>query len=89
MANHKSAIKRMRQTAKRNERNTAKHSALRTQVKKFQQAVSGGNQEEIDKLLPTTISLYDRAARKGVVHRNKAARVKSALTRAGRKPASS
>ncbi len=85
MANHKSAIKRTRQTAKRNARNTARHSALRTQVKKFYKAVGGGDQEEIDKLLPQTVGLYDRAAQKGVVHRNKAARAKSAMTRAARK----
>ncbi len=88
MANHKSAIKRARQTAKHNERNTSRHSALRTQVKKFYNVVGGGNQEEIDKLLPETVGLYDRAAQKGVVHRNKAARVKSAMTLAARKQAS-
>lgn len=87
MANHKSAIKRTRQTAKRNERNTARRSALRTEVKKFYKAVADGNQEEAEKLLPQTVGLYDRAAQKGVVHRNKAARAKSAMTRAARKQA--
>ena len=86
MANHKSAIKRAGQTAQRNVRNTARRSALRTQVKKFYQAVDDDNREEIDKLLPETVGLYDRAVQKGVVHRNKAARAKSAMTLAARKP---
>ena len=51
MANHKSAIKRAGQTAQRNVRNTARRNALRTQVKKFYQAVADDNREEIDKLL--------------------------------------
>ncbi len=88
MANHKSAIKRAGQTAKRNAHNTARRSALRTQVKKFYKAVADGNREEVDKLLPETVGLYDRAAQKGVVHRNKAARAKSAMTLAARKQTS-
>ena len=88
MANHKSAIKCVRQTEKRNDRNTARQSSLRTHVKNFNQAVEVGNQEEVDKLLPATISLYDRAAQRGIIHANKAARAKSSLTKAARKPAS-
>ncbi len=87
MANHKSAIKRARQTVKRSARNTARQSALRTDVKKFHEAVEAGNQEEVDKLLTVTVSAYDRAAQNGVVHANRAARAKSALTRAARKSA--
>lgn len=85
MANHKSAIKRARQTVKRSDRNTARQSALRTTLKKFHAAVEEGNQEEVDKLLVVTISEYDRAAQKGICHPNKVARAKSSLTRAARK----
>jgi small subunit ribosomal protein S20 len=85
MANHKSAIKRARQTEKRSARNTARQSSLRTTLKKFQAAVEAGNQEEVDKLLVVTISEYDRASQKGTCHPNKAARAKSTLARAARK----
>lgn len=84
MANHKSAIKRIRQTARRYERNRAARSRLRTALKAFGAAAenSGG---EAGALLNPTISLVDKSVQKGILHRNKANRIKSALAKAANK----
>ncbi len=87
MANHKSAIKRIRQTATRTTRNKTHRSRLRSQVKAFQDATSTGDASEVDKLLGPTISLVDKAVQKGILHRNKANRMKSSITRAAGKVA--
>ena len=80
MANHKSAEKRVRQTAKRNEVNTRNRSKLRTQIKKLRSAVASGDQAQSQELLTPTISLIDKSVNKGILHRNTAARYKSRLT---------
>jgi small subunit ribosomal protein S20 len=80
MANHKSAIKRARQTVKRNEVNTRNRSRLRTEIKKLRAAIEAGNRSEAQTLLGGTISLIDKSIQKGVVHQNAAARYKSRLT---------
>lgn len=80
MPNHKSAVKRVRQTAKRNEVNTRNRSKLRTQIKKLRAAVASGDKNQSQELLVPTISLIDKSVNKGVLHRNTAARYKSRLT---------
>ncbi len=80
MPNHKSAIKRVRQTAKRNEVNTRNRSKLRTQIKKLRAALASGDKNQSRELLVPTISLIDKSVNKGVLHRNTAARYKSRLT---------
>jgi len=80
MANHKSAIKRMRQTEKRNEVNRRNRSRLRTQLKKQRAAIAEGTAAEAQALLSETISLIDKSIQKGVLHANAAARYKSRLT---------
>ena len=80
MANHKSAIKRMRQTVKRNEVNRRNRGRLRTQMKKLRAAIAEGNAESAQALLPQTVSLIDKSIQKGVLHANAAARYKSRLT---------
>lgn len=82
MANSKSAEKRIRQAAKRQERNGICRSQLRTAVKKLRTAVTEGNADLARELLPGTLSIVDVTARKGVIHDNAAARTKSRLTRA-------
>ncbi len=82
MANHKSAIKRIRQTARRYERNKATRSSLRTNLKKFRATAASSNSNEVSGLLNPTISLVDKAVQKGVIHRNKANRIKSSLAKA-------
>ena len=81
MAHHASAQKRMRQGEKRRARNRQNVSQLKTQVKKLRAAIAEGNAEAAKKLLPETVGEIDKAAKKGVVHDNAAARYKSRLSR--------
>jgi len=79
MPNHKSAEKRVRQNEKRRDINRSNRSSLRTSVRKLREALSGGG-EDVNQLLPETISTIDKAVQKGVLHKNAAARHKSRLT---------
>ena len=81
MANHKSAVKRVRQTLKRNEINRSNRGKLRTQIKKLRAAVAGSDKNLSGELLNPTISVIDKAVNKGLIHKNTAARYKSRLTR--------
>ena len=81
MAHHASAQKRIRQGEKRRARNRQNVSQLKTQVKKLRAAIAEGNAEAAKKLLPETVGEIDKAAKKGVVHDNAAARYKSRLSR--------
>ncbi len=81
MAHHASAEKQMRQGLKHRVRNRTNLSQLKTQVKKLRAALSSGDAEAAKKLLPETMGEIDKAAKKGVVHDNAAARYKSRLSR--------
>lgn len=81
MPNHKSAEKRVRQNEKRNEVNRKNRSRLRTAVKKLRASLESSNAAESNELLPQTISIIDKMAGKGIIHRNTAARYKSRLTK--------
>lgn len=81
MANHKSAEKRIRQNARRNEINRSNRSKLRTQIKKLRAAIAGSDKTVSGELLNPTVSVIDKAVNKGLIHRNTAARYKSRLTR--------
>lgn len=76
MPHHKSAAKRMKTNKKRNLRNRYERKTLRTLVKNVRQAQ---NAEEANQALEKAIPQIDRAARKGYIHKNKAARDKSRL----------
>jgi small subunit ribosomal protein S20 len=80
MANHKSALKRVRQTQKRNEINRSNRSKLRTAIKKVRTAIAGAD-SAAPELLLSSVSLIDKAVNKGTIHRNTAARYKSRLTK--------
>lgn len=80
MANTKSAIKRMRQTAKRRARNRIIRSRLRTAVKAARVALASGAEGAREAVL-AAIRALDKAVTKGVIHPNTAARKKSALAR--------
>ena len=80
MPNHKSSEKRVRQSEKRRLVNKSNRGRLRTSIKKLRAALPAGNAEELNTLLPTTISTIDKAVQKGVLHRKAAARHKSRLT---------
>lgn len=79
MANIKSQIKRNRQNEKRRLRNRVYAGRARTFVKKARLAFSGGTHEEAVQAAREAISALDRAAEKGVIHKNNAARRKSRL----------
>jgi len=81
LANHKSALKRHRQSEKRRIRNSAIRSTVRGAIKKTRQAISGLKAEEAAASLATATRLLDKAVSKGVLHRNNAARKISRLTR--------
>lgn len=80
MPNHKSSEKRVRQSEKRRMVNKSNRGRLRTSIKKLRTALSAGKADELNTLLPATISTIDKAVQKGVLHRNAAARYKSRLT---------
>ena len=81
MANHKSAEKRIRQNARRNEINRSNRSKLRTQIKKLRAAIAGHDKAGSTELLNPTVSVIDKAVNKGLIHRNTAARYKARLTK--------
>ena len=80
MPNHKSAEKRVRQSEKRRVINRGNRSKVRTYIKKVRAALDSGKSDEIQGVLPETISVIDKAVQKGVMHKNAAARYKSRLT---------
>jgi len=81
MANTRSALKRIRQNEKRRLRNKAVKSRMRTAIRKFLQIINEGDLERAQAELNRVYSEIDRAARKGVIHPNQAARRKQRLAR--------
>jgi small subunit ribosomal protein S20 len=81
VANIKSQIKRNRQNEAAHERNKAVKSGLKTAVRKFQEAAEAGNADEAKALAADAGRKLDKAASKGVIHKNQAANRKSALTK--------
>ena len=81
MPNNPSAEKRMRQEVKRRAHNRSIKSLVRTEVTKARQAVTAPNvsAEVAEKAVRSAISELDRAAKKGVLHKNNASRRKSRL----------
>ena len=79
MANIKSQIKRNKQNEKRRLRNRVYAGQARTYVRKARLAISEGVQEDALKATLTAISALDKAAEKGIIHKNNAARRKSRL----------
>ena len=79
MPNIKSAIKRVKTTEARNAQNTTAKSAMRTAVKKVEAAVSTNDAAAAKEALVTAASKLDKAAAKGLIHKNAAARKKSRL----------
>jgi small subunit ribosomal protein S20 len=76
-----SALKAHRQNVKRNEHNRALRSTLRTGLKAIRKALDAGNIDEAKDALKGTVSLVDKMAGKGIIHKNTAGRYKSRLTR--------
>lgn len=81
MPNITSAKKRVRGNAKKANVNTLVTSSLKTAIKKFERSVKEGNVEEASEKLNIAIQRVDKAKSAGLVHANKAARLKSRLTK--------
>jgi len=78
MAHHKSALKRIRQNNKRRLENRYYKKSTRTAIKNLREMKE---KAEAEKFLPKVVSMIDRLAKRGNIHRNKAANLKSGLTR--------
>jgi small subunit ribosomal protein S20 len=81
VANIKSQIKRNRQNIAAHERNKAVKSALKTAIRKFRAAAEGGNADEAKVAALDAAKRLDKAASKGVIHKNQAANRKSAINK--------
>jgi len=81
MANIKSSEKRALLIQKATAKNRASKSLMKTNLKKFEAAAAGSDREEAEKAYKTAVKTVDRAATKKLIHKNKAARRKRALTR--------
>ncbi|MET8865336.1 30S ribosomal protein S20 [Nonomuraea sp. NPDC004580] len=81
MANIKSQIKRNKQNEKARLRNKAVKSSLKTAVRKFREAAEQGDVEQAVALQRVAARQLDKAASKGVIHKNQAANRKSAIAK--------
>jgi small subunit ribosomal protein S20 len=77
----KQARKRHRQSLERRMRNKSVRSRVRRQMRLMRAAIGEGDAEKVKELLPKTISVIDVGWRRGVLHRNTAARYKSRMAR--------
>lgn len=78
MANHKSAEKRIRQIAKRTEHNHYYAKTMRNAVRKLRATT---DKEEAVKMLPAVQKMLDKLAKNNIIHKNKAANLKSSLSK--------
>ena len=80
MPNIKSAKKRVLVAQAKAARNKAAKSALKTEIKKFEAAVAEGNRSEADVAYKVAVKAVDKAAARGLLHKNCAANKKSKMT---------
>lgn len=78
MANHKSALKRVRQSETRNELNRYQHKTTRNALRKLRGLTE---KAEAVELLPKVTSMLDKLAKRNIIHKNKASNLKSSITR--------
>ncbi len=81
MANHKSALKRIRSSESRRQRNRIVRGSTRTAIKRARAGVAGKDMAVAEASVLDAVSALDKAAAKGVIHKNNAARRKSRLMR--------
>ncbi len=79
MANHVSALKRVRQTERRTAANRANKSRMRTALRRLRTALTSGTREQAEAQYRETASALDKSVQKGVLHKNTASRYKSRL----------
>jgi len=78
MANHKSALKRIRSNEKKRVLNRYQHKTTRNAIKKLREV---SDVKEAQSMLPSVISMIDKLAKKNIIHTNKAGNLKSQLTK--------
>jgi small subunit ribosomal protein S20 len=78
MANHKSALKRIRRNEVVRLRNRYQHKTVRNAIKKLRNTE---DKQEAAAMLPTVVAMIDKLAKKNIIHSNKAANLKSGLTK--------
>jgi small subunit ribosomal protein S20 len=78
MANHKSALKRVRQSAKRRLHNRYYHKTTRNAIARLR---NSEDKKEAEGSLPTVFSMIDKLAKRNIIHKNKAANLKSSLSK--------
>jgi len=81
LANHKSAVKRARQNELRRLRNKSVKTKMKTIVKDFRSSAGESSGEDMSAKIRTVQSAFDKAAKKGVIHKRTAARKVSRLTK--------
>ncbi|GAB2765667.1 30S ribosomal protein S20 [Salinimicrobium soli] len=75
MANHKSALKRIRGNETKRLRNRHQHKTTRNAIRKLREA----DKQEAETLFPTVVSMIDKLSKRNIIHNNKAANLKSRL----------
>ena len=78
MANHKSALKRIRQNAKRREQNRYYAKTMRNALRKF---LANDNKKEVAEGAASITSMIDKVAKRNIIHKNKAANLKSEVNK--------
>lgn len=78
MANHKSSIKRIRQTVAKTLRNKYQHKTTRNAVRDLR---NSSDKKAAAAMLPKVSSMLDKLAKRNIIHKNKAANLKSSLTK--------
>ncbi len=78
MANHKSALKRIRQTETRTSRNKFYAKTMRNAIKTLRNTE---NKKEAEKMLPKVVAIVDSVAKRNIIHNNKASNLKSGLAK--------
>ncbi len=78
MANHKSALKRIRNSETKRLRNRYQHRTTRNAIKKLREL---SNKKEAETLYPTVVAMIDKLAKRNIIHDNKASNLKSKLAK--------
>ena len=78
MANHKSALKRIRSNESKRLRNKYQHKTTRNAIKRLRELTG---KKDAETLFPSVVSMIDKLAKKNIIHSNKAANLKSGLTK--------
>ncbi len=81
MAHHKSAIKRARQSEEQRQRNRSRKTRMKSVIRSLEEAIASKSKENAADQLKQAVSIIEKTASEGVIHRNTASRKISRLTR--------